>query len=126
MNKFIKYNNMIENYIKRFISFKLKSKFNSINNLYNMKFNKNSNYIKASIKIEEGDLNKKIQIINHDNNSKIIKDNCIIEIDNEIIPFSFTKEFSKKGEYIIKYYFLNDLCNAKNLFAGCSKLTTSS
>ena len=121
INDFIKYNNTIENDIKRIINSDIINKFKSINNLYHNY--KNNNYIKAEIKIEEEDLNKKIQIINHSKDSKEIEENCVIKINNEIIPFSYTKEFSKKGPYIIKYYFSKNLSSAEYLFHDCKKLT---
>ena len=38
-------------------------------------------------------------------NEKEIKDNCILKIDDEIIPFSYTYKFSKVGKHKIQYIF---------------------
>jgi len=69
-------------------------------------------------------LNKKIEdkerkkmLMNEENKSeKEIKENCIIEINNEIIPFSYYYKFEKKGKYIIKYLFKQNLTNCNFMF----------
>ncbi len=81
------------------------------------------NYILAEINIEKYDINKDIRIINtfeeykrindlddkEDDykyeNEKEIKENCIIKIDNKIIPFNYLYKFKEKGKFIIEYSF---------------------
>ena len=55
-------------------------------------------------------------------NEKEIKENCEIRINNEIIPFSYKHKFNKKGIYIIKYTFKNNLTKTNYLFYGCKYL----
>ena len=55
------------------------------------------------------------------NEKEIMK--CEIEIDNQIIPFSYTYQFSEKRKYIIKYSFQPELTNMCSMFANCKYLT---
>ena len=80
------------------------------------------NEITAKINIGKKDINKEIRIINSfeeykrrniyksiDGNEKEIK-KCKIEINNEIISFSYYYyKFNKKGKYNIKYSFKNKI-----------------
>ena len=55
-------------------------------------------------------------------NEKEIKENCIIEINNKIIPFSYFHKFEKKGNYKIKYLFKQNLTNCNFMFVVCKFL----
>ena len=57
--------------------------------------------------------NKDIKKENKDifKNENEIKDNCIIEINNKIIPFSYYYKFENKGKYQIKYSFKKNMTN---------------
>ena len=46
-----------------------------------------------------------------------------MEINNEIIPFSYHYIFNKKGKYNIKYSFKNKIKNIINIFSECDLLT---
>ena len=122
-----------------------------IENNVEKKMNKeNENYIIGGIEIKEEDLNKEIRILNsfeqnkrenkeegiledeedEENeddykfeNEKEIKDNCIIEINNKIIPFSYYYKFKEKGKYIIKYTFKNNINKTDYMFSDCESLT---
>ena len=75
------------------------------------------NYIIGEIEIKKKVINKVIRIINSYEevkrynkytkvnkkyeNEKEIKDNCIIQINNEAIPFSYFYKFKEKGKYKI-------------------------
>ena len=98
--------------------------------------NENNNYIIAEFDIKE--INENIRIINsyeqccRENkneyekeyeNEKEIKENCEIYINNELIPFSYFHTFNKKGKYIIKYNFKDNIKNMGYMFRGCSSLT---
>jgi len=127
LNEFINYNNKIIKDIKEIIgdnneSHKFKNLMNIYDNINNIK-NENNNYIIAEIEIKKDNVNKNIRIINsyeeykrenkiddseNDHkykNEKEIKENCNIEIENEIIPFSYFYKFKKEGKYKIKYSF---------------------
>ena len=98
------------------------------------------NYIISEIEIKEEDINKDIRIINsfeevkrnnklEDSkndykyeNEKEIKDNCKIEINNKIIPFSYFYKFKEIGKYIIKYLFKNNISKTDYMFFGYSSL----
>ncbi len=98
INEFIKYNNKIKNDIKLILNEDIANKFQIMNNRFNYIF---TNNIIGEIKIEDEDINKEIQIINHDDsNKKEIEEKCTIKINNEIIPFSFIYKFKQKGIYI--------------------------
>jgi len=58
---------------------------------------------------------------NYENEKEIIE-NCEIFINNKLIPFSYFYKFNKKGNYIIKYNFKNNIKNVNCLFGGCSSL----
>jgi len=83
-----------------------------------------NNYIMAEIYIEDSYINKYIKIINsYENfiignnanisendyinyyNEKEIKENCIIEIENQKINFNYYHIFYKEGKYTLKYSF---------------------
>ena len=101
----------------------------------------NKNYILAEINIEEDDINKNIRILNsfeeykriykcYDKendykygNEKELKENCIIKVNNKIIPFNYLYKFKVKGKFKIKYSFKNNLKNICYLFGGCDSLT---
>ena len=101
---------------------------------------KNKNYILAEINIEEKDINKDIRIINtfeeykrinewddeEDDykyvNEKEIKENCIIKINNNIIPFNYFYKFKEKGKFIIEYLFKNNIKNISFMFYECNSL----
>ena len=77
----------------------------------------NGNYIFAEINIRENEINEDIRIINSFEeakrkdgrkdrkddykfeNEKEIKENCIIKINNKIIPFNYYNKFNEKGKY---------------------------
>ena len=121
INEFIKYNNKIKNDIKLILNEDIASKFQIMNNIYHNIFK--NKYIIGEIKIKDEDINKEIQIINHGkSNKKEIGEKCIIKINNEIIPFSFTYKFKQKGIYKIQYNFSNNLINAHSLFYECKKI----
>ena len=102
---------------------------------------KNQNYILAEINIEENDINKNIRILNsfeeykrinecddeEDDykyeNEKEIKENCIIKINNKIIPFNYLYKFKEKGKFKIEYSFKNNIKSLANLFSKCNSLT---
>ena len=97
---------------------------------------KNKNYILAEINIEEKYINQNIKIINSfeeykrinflDNdkddykykNEKEIKENCIIKINNNIIPFNYFYKFKEKGKFMIEYLFKNNIKNVAYMFSG--------
>ena len=101
----------------------------------------NKNYILAEINIEEDDINKNIRILNsfeeqkrinkwHDaeddykyKNEKKIKENCIIKINNKIIPFNYLYKFKEKGKYRIEYSFKKNIKSLAYLFSKCNFLT---
>ena len=93
---------------------------------------------KEIICLKEKDINKDIRIINsfeevkryrqwwiesqYDNkyeNETEIKENCKIEINNKIIPFSYFYRFKEKGKYIIKYSFKNNIIKTSFMFFEC-------
>ena len=102
---------------------------------------KNKNYILAEINIEKKDINRDIRIINtfeeckiinkwkdkEDDykyvNEKEIKENCIIKINNKIIPFNYFYKFKEKGKFIIEYSFKNNIKNISYMFCECNSLT---
>ena len=55
-------------------------------------------------------------------NEKEIKDNCIIEINNNKIGFSYFHEFKEEGTFIIKYTFLKNITKTDFMFCGCRNL----
>ena len=93
-----------------------------------------NNYIIAEFEIDKENINKDFRIINSFENSKLefkminkninpnekeIKDNCIIEVNNKQIPFSYNYKHSQEGIIIIKYTFLNYLNDINSMFRGC-------
>ena len=101
------------------------------------KYKKEINYIIGEIDIKEEDLNKDIRIINSceqyckeenisieskNKNEKEIIDNIEIRINNELIPFSYFNNFKKKGKYLIKYSFINNMYNINHLFSKCASI----
>ena len=99
------------------------------------------NYIIGEIEIKEEDINKDIRILNsfeevkrneewkdkEDDykyeNEKELKDNCKIEINNKIIPFSYFYKFKEKGKYKIKYLFKRNINKTNFMFSECRSLT---
>ena len=100
----------------------------------------NKNYILAEINIEEDDINKNIRILNsfeeykrinkcddkEDDykyeNEKEIKENCIIKINNKIIPFNYLYKFKEKGKFKIEYSFKKNIKRANFIFSECKSL----
>ena len=96
------------------------------------------NYIISEININDDNIDKDIRIINSFENykrewnlkdkeddykyenEKEIKDNCEIEINDKIIDFAYYYKFKTKGNYIIKYSFLNKLKKINHMFRGCN------
>ena len=129
INNIIKYNNdIIIKDIQEIISDNnINNKFNYLMNIYNKMHI--SNYIIAKIYIEKEDINKEIRIINsfknkdNNENEKEIKENCIIEINNENIPFSYFYTFNKIGIFTIKYTFIKNLAKINYMFYDCNNIT---
>ena len=111
--------------------------FQKKNNNKNINDNKiKDNYIISEFEIKKD--NETIRIINsyeeakrgHNwsdkgnkyHNEKVIKENCEIRINNEIILFSYKYRFNKKGKYTIKYIFKNNITNTNCLFCECKCL----
>ena len=112
-----------------FIGEIITAQINNINNNLN-----SNNYIIAEISISKNEINDDIRIINSyeeyerclglDNkeyeiekekmNEELIK-NIQIEINNELIPFSYLYKFPKEGIYTIKYSFNNKRFNNINI-----------
>ena len=98
-----------------------------------------NNYIIAEIIIKDDDIDKNIRIINsyeeckkQKNMEESIKEEkmneeeikqCIIEINNEPIPFKYNHIFSEAGKYIIKYSFKSLLTKVNYMFSKCNYLT---
>ena len=124
-------------------------KFKKVINIYellNIKENNNDqieydNFIIGEINVLEENINKSTRIIgsfeeckrekkwkdeekyNGMENEKEIKENCIIEINNKVIPFSYFYKFNDTGKYKIKYSFIKNLKNLNYLFFNCRNLT---
>ena len=98
----------------------------------------NINEIKTEIEIKQEDIFREIRIINSFEeynsyfelekdkfdkykNEKEIKEKCKIIINNKMIPFSYFYKFKKKGKYIIKYEF-NDNIAKVNCFLANAKI----
>ena len=97
------------------------------------------NYIVAELYIKEEDINKDIRILNsyeehmrenlpefdlkedYMNEKEINK--CQIKINEETLPFTYYHKFKSKGNYTIKYSFMNYLTKTNQMFSGCSYLT---
>ena len=100
----------------------------------------NKNYILAEINIKKNNINKNIRILNsfEENrriykwhhkkddykyeNEKEIKENCIIKINNKVIPFNYLYNFKEKGKFKIEYSFKNNIKSLANLFSECKSL----
>ena len=122
-------------------NYNISTTINSILNDIIKKCNSKNNIIIAELTIKEEDINKNIRIINsyeeyirEENskngeyfikyekkyeNEKEIKDNCKIEINGTIIPFYYYYPFTKKGKYLIKYFFSRKLTKTNYMFCGC-------
>ena len=68
--------------------------------------------------------NKNIKYEEEYKNENEIKDNCEIEINEQIIPFSYSYKFEKEGKYIIKYSFNENLTRINHIFSLCEKITS--
>ena len=107
--------------------------------LNDIKF-QSQNYIIAEFEIKTENINKDIKIVgsfeqfklnkeeNIDEeklkykNEQMIKENCVIEINNKSIPFSYYYKFSEVGRFVIKYSFLNKINNINSMFLDCKCL----
>ena len=103
-----------------------------------LKGNNEYNYIIAEIEIKDKNINKDIRIINSYEefmrklfpNSKLEEEymnekeinKCQIKINDELIPFNYFHKFKSKGNYTIKYSFMNYLTNTNYMFSDCSSL----
>ena len=137
-NKIIKDINLILNDIDK--NNELKNIMNIFQTINNNK--RKNNIIIGEIEIKNEDLNKNIRIINsyeefrrnnifkrcnvdndsQFNNEKEIKDNCVIKIDGEIIPFNYFHIFNETGKHTIEYSFLSNITKTCYMFFGCEKL----
>ena len=79
-----------------------------------------TNYITAEFNIQQ--TYESIQIINSSENSQKIKDNMLIKIDGEMIPFTYKYRFKKKGKCVVEYYFLRNLTKINDMFNGCNNI----
>ena len=85
--------------------------------------NLKQSYIFATYRITIQDINKKIQIINHnENNKKEIATICEIYLNNKKIDFTFEYIFNSQGEYTFMFQFNDLLTNASSLFKNCKHL----
>ena len=82
----------------------------------------NSNYITGEIYIDEKSIDKEILIINSLYNEEEIKKNCLIEINDKNIKFSYSYKFDDSGIKKIKYKFKKSLTKTNHMFFGCSSL----
>ena len=127
----------------------IESKYKKLMNLYdvmnieekNRKIEYN-NYITGELYILGEDINNYVRIIgsfeeykretnrkNNDfeymyENENEIKDNCIIEINNKIIPYTYFNKFTDAGKYSIKYSFKNKKSKSNNMFYNCKNLNS--
>ena len=142
INEFINYNNKIMKDIKDIIENKnINEKLKNIMTIYEQMNYINRDCIIAEIVIKKEDINKDIRIINSfenykrenklkdgkddykKENEKEIKENCKININDKMIPFSYYYKFNKEGKYIIKYFFINNLSKIDYMFSECKYLT---
>ena len=138
-NEFINNNNIIIKDIKEIINDnKVNNKIIKLLNIYDKMDKKEYNYIIGEIEIKEENIGKEIRIINsYENvyrenkwdqfedeykNEKELKEKCIIEINDEIIPFSYYYKFKEKGIYKIKYKFNDNLKILCFMFFECSSI----
>ena len=90
------------------------------------------NYIIGEIKVNLINVGTEIKIINSydsvkkskrwikgENNEKDIKENCEIEINEEIIDFNYCHKFVSIVNHKIKYTFKKKLININNMFDVC-------
>ena len=84
--------------------------------------NTNTRIINSFEQFENEDKIKDEKIINNYRNEKELKENCEIEINNELIKFSYFHKFNKSGRNIIKYKFKNNLTKTVCLFTFCESL----
>ena len=96
-----------------------------------------NNYIIGEIIVYKKDISKSLRIINsyeefnrssnnkdkknNCNNEKEIKE-CIIEVNDKLVSFSYDLKFDKEGKYKIKYNFPSRLTNCNHIFTNCSSL----
>ena len=86
---------------------------------------KRKNFIIGVYKIDNGDINKEINIINsNDSNKEEIKKLCTIYFNDTKMNFSFKFKFNNPGMYTFCFEFSDLLTNANNLFYGCSTLNS--
>ena len=137
--------NIMENRIKNLIDIyhRINNNNNNMfnnNTIYNSNIleNESTNYIIAQIDINSNNLNTLVKIINSfehykkENNIKEyiqneenflneneIKNNCIIKINDKIIPFSYYYKFTKKGNNKVEFIFTKKLKNINHIFAEC-------
>ena len=150
INEFISYNNIVIKDIKEILNeSEINNKMQQLMKIYNNMNNiNNMNYIIGEINVQEKDINKEIRIINSYeefkreykelnkkdyknkeidedkyNNEKEIKEKCTIEINSQIIPFSYKYKFNKKGKYEIKYLFKEKLNKSDYMFFKCQSIT---
>ena len=99
------------------------------------------NIIIGEIEIKSENVNRDVRIINSFENvkrdekkddkdddwkyenEKEIKENTEIEINGELIKFSYHYTFTKEGKYKIIYSFKNNLTKTNNMFYECKLLT---
>ena len=81
-------------------------------------------YITAIYEITKNDTNKKILILNCDEqiNKKELEKICSIYLDKKLIKFTFEYNFSEPGEHTVTFKFNELLINANKLFYGCNTL----
>ena len=86
--------------------------------------NLKKSYIIALYDITDDDINKKVQILNFDEqlNKNKIQEICDIYLNGEKITFTFEYTFNKPGKYTFTFEFKELLINANKLFCGCSSL----
>ena len=134
INEFIKFNNIIIKDINN-INNDIKNLMTIYDKIQIIKYN--DNYITAIINIKKEDINKNIKIINSFENyhrylllpyyefynEKDIKESCEIEINDEIIPFSYDYKFKEERQFIIKYSFNHRLKNNNCMFSDCENIT---
>ena len=76
------------------------------------------NYILAYFYIGEEKAEEEHYILNNLEE----KIQCVISINDQVIPFSLKYKFPKEGEYKIKYSFKSPLIEANRLFLACKTL----
>ena len=104
------------NYIRGEMQIGEDNKTERIINSYEQFYKENKNELE---KIKDEEL-RKIWI--NKENEKEIKENCIIKINDKIIPFSYYYNFNKKGKYQIIYLFKNNISKCNFMFCECKYL----